>query len=70
MARSKLNIYLDNSADNKLAAFLAAGGKKYVEIVFAIFSALKIVEDSIGEGSETLCTHKTLQFWRIFRICI
>lgn len=30
-----------------------------MEVVFAVFPSLELVEDSLGEGTEALCTHKT-----------
>lgn len=45
---------LDNTSDNELAALVAAGGKQYMEVPFAVLAALEFVENAILERTEAL----------------
>lgn len=45
---------LDNTADYKFAALVAAGSKQYMEVPFAVLAALEFVENAILERTEAL----------------
>lgn len=45
---------LNDAADDEFAAFSAARGEEYVEIVFAVLTALELVEHTVAELLETL----------------
>lgn len=45
---------LDNTSDNELSALVAAGGKQYMEVPFAVFAPLELVENAILERTEAL----------------
>ena len=49
----------DHSARDKLRALSAARSKKYLEVMLAILSVLKLVEYSIWKRLKTLSTYKT-----------
>ena len=51
----------DEPTDDEFAALDATGCKEHVEIVLAVLSAFKLVEDGIlGEGTKALGTDKTM----------
>lgn len=45
---------LDNTSNDELSALVAAGGKQYMEVPFAILAALELVENAILERTEAL----------------
>jgi hypothetical protein len=51
-----------------LTALPTAWCKQYVEVMFAVLTALKLIEDSFWESSETLCTtaKTTVAFFTMF----
>jgi len=49
---------LDDSSDDELPTFGAAGSEEDVEAVFTIFPVLKVVENSVREPSEALSAHE------------
>lgn len=47
---------LDHTANNELAAFIAARREQHLEIAFAVFSSFELVEDAILKAAEALRT--------------
>lgn len=50
----------DHSANDELSTLMTAGRKEHLEIMFAVFSSLELVEESLGELLETLGAHEAL----------
>ena len=49
----------DHSARDKLGALPATRSKKYLEVMLAILSVIKLIEYSIWKWLKTLCTYKS-----------
>lgn len=51
---------LNDTANDKFSALMAARRKQHLEIMFAVLPALKLIEESFWELLEALGTHKAL----------
>jgi len=50
---------LDDPTNDELAALVAAGSKEDMKVMFTIFAPVKLIEDTVREGSEALCADET-----------
>ena len=55
---TKILAYLDDSSDDELPTFGAAGSEENMEAMLAVFPILEVVENSIWKLSEALGAHK------------